>query len=161
MTRARIRLVGEERAQATVELAAITPVLIVLALIVYNLMLFTTAVARFDRVVTSVVHAHATPHQGSDGTEGGSAALVSAVTEELEQAMAGHAVTIEVELDEGEDEEGAMLSLVGALQTYRCVMRYEPWPSRFSLAGIDLGAPAALTHERSVTIDPWRSGVVV
>ena len=39
----------EERAQATVEMAMVTPVLLVLALIVYNIMIFAGAVARFDR----------------------------------------------------------------------------------------------------------------
>lgn len=41
----RMRL-REERAQATVEMAVVTPVLLVLALIVYNVMIFASAVAR-------------------------------------------------------------------------------------------------------------------
>lgn len=49
----------EERAQATVEMAVVTPVLLVLALIVYNVMIFAGAVARFDRVVPDIVLAHA------------------------------------------------------------------------------------------------------
>ena len=54
----RMRL-REERAQATVEMAVVTPVLLVLALIVYNVMIFAGAVARFDRVVPDIVLAHA------------------------------------------------------------------------------------------------------
>ena len=54
----RMRL-REERAQATVEMAVVTPVLLVLALIVYNVMIFASAVARFDRVVPDIVLAHA------------------------------------------------------------------------------------------------------
>lgn len=50
----RMRL-REERAQATVEMAVVTPVLLVLALIVYNVMIFASAVARFDRVVPDIV----------------------------------------------------------------------------------------------------------
>ena len=38
----------EECAQATVEMAVVTPVLLVLALIVYNVMVFAGAVARFE-----------------------------------------------------------------------------------------------------------------
>ena len=49
----------EERAQATVEMAVVTPVLLVLALIAYNVMIFAGAVARFDRVVPDIVLAHA------------------------------------------------------------------------------------------------------
>ena len=41
----RMRL-REERAQATVEMAVVTPVLLVLALIVYNVMIFASAGAR-------------------------------------------------------------------------------------------------------------------
>ena len=41
----RMRL-REESAQATVEMAVVTPVLLVLALIVYNVMIFAGAVAR-------------------------------------------------------------------------------------------------------------------
>ena len=43
----RMRL-REERAQATVEMAVVTPVLLVLALIVYNVMIFASAVARLE-----------------------------------------------------------------------------------------------------------------
>lgn len=54
----------EERAQATVEMAVVTPVLLVLALIVYNVMVFAGAVARFDRVVPDIVLAHAVAPSG-------------------------------------------------------------------------------------------------
>lgn len=46
----RCSLAREERAQATVEMAVVAPVLLVLALIVYNIMLFVAATARFDRI---------------------------------------------------------------------------------------------------------------
>lgn len=55
----RCSLVGEERAQATVEMAVVVPVLLVLALIVYNIMLFVAATARFDRIAPDIVAAHA------------------------------------------------------------------------------------------------------
>ena len=41
---------AEDRAQATVEMAVVAPVMLVLALIVYNVMMFVSATARFDRV---------------------------------------------------------------------------------------------------------------
>lgn len=59
----RMRL-REERAQATVEMAVVTPVLLVLALIVYNVMIFASAAARFDRVVPDIVLAHAVASEG-------------------------------------------------------------------------------------------------
>ena len=60
---------GEERAQATVEMAIVAPVLIVLALVAYNAMMFASAVARFDRVAPDVVLAHAVSPVGDGGAD--------------------------------------------------------------------------------------------
>ncbi len=152
---------AEIRAQATVEMAVVLPVMLVLALIVYNLMLFAVAVARFDRVAPDIVIAHAVAPPGDLGVGATPSSIVAVVSQELERAMEGHAVEITVERSSDELQTDAALSLVGALETYRCRMRFMPWPTSFSLAGVEFGAPVALEHVRSVTIDPWRSGVVV
>ena len=149
----------EECAQATVELAVVAPVMVVLALIVYNLMLFAAATARFDRVVPDIVLAHASSPAGTreDGTRPDTCA---AVREQLEAAMEGYDVEIDV-AREGGSTVGGMLSFVGDPETYRCTMDYRPWPSNFSIAGVRLGAPMFLKHQRDCVIDPWRSGVVL
>lgn len=150
-----VRLLREHRAQATVEMAAVAPVLIVLALIVYNAMQFMAATARFDRVAPDIVLAHGVaPASGAD--------TVSMIAAQLEEAMRGYELEVEVSCEEGDGQDASsFLSLVGPLKTYRCTMRYRPWPSGLSIAGVELGAPAFLAHERSVTVDPWRSGVIV
>ena len=61
------RLLNEERAQATVEMVVAAPVMIVLALIAYNLADFSAAVARFDRVAPDIVMAHAVSPEGEGG----------------------------------------------------------------------------------------------
>ena len=149
-------LVVETRAQATVEMVVVAPVLIVLALIVCNVMMFASATARFDRVAPDVVIAHAVSPAGSGGL--GVAGLVA---EQLERAMEGYEVEVEVTCDADDASGGSMLTLVGAPRTYRCTMRYAPWPSGLSIAGVNLGAPAHLEHVRSVVVDPWRPGVVL
>lgn len=149
----------EEVAQATVEMAIVAPVLIVLALIVYNIMLFAGAVARFDRVAPDIVLAHAVSPEG-EGT-GGLSDTSERVRAALDKAMEGYDLEIEVVSESGADTQGSMLSLAGTLMTYTCTMRFAPWPSGLSIAGVSLGAPAFLTHERAVTIDPWKPGVVV
>lgn len=157
----RIPPLGEERAQATVEMAVVTPVLIVLALIAYNLMLFLSATARFDRVVPDIVIAQGVSPQTA-GVDPGSVLDASGVIQaQLASAMEGYEVEIEVSSSSSENASSSMLSLVGSLRTYRCTMRMRPWPSGLSIAGVELGAPAVLEHERAVTIDPWRPGVVV
>lgn len=156
----RCSLVGEERAQATVEMAVVVPVLLVLALIVYNIMLFVAATARFDRIAPDIVAAHAVSPSGeSDGsTDDG----VGVIESQIEGAMAGYGVEIEVTCTEGGASSGDdLLTLIGGLRTYRCSMRMRPWPSSLSIAGVDLGAPVALAHHRNVTVDPWRPGVVM
>ena len=156
-TRATLR---EERAQATVEMAVVTPVLLVLALIVYNVMVFASAVARFDRVVPDIVLAHAVAPEG-EGDESSIDASATVQTQIL-SAMEGYDLQIEVSSEQGAaTSDGGLLSLSGTFRTYTCTMHYEPWPSSLSIAGLSLGAPAQLSHERVVTIDPWRPGVVM
>ena len=150
----------EERAQATVEMAVVTPVLLVLALIVYNVMIFAGAVARFDRVVPDIVLAHAV----SPGGEGDDSVVDASATvqAQIQDAMEGYELQIEVSSEQGTAAtDGGLLSLSGTFRTYTCTMRYEPWPGSLSIAGFSLGAPAMLTHERAVTVDPWRPGVVM
>ena len=76
--------------------------------------------------------------------------------------MEGYDLQIEVSSEQGATtSDGGLLSLSGTFRTYTCTMRYEPWPSSLSIAGVSLGAPAQLSHERAVTVDPWRPGVVM
>lgn len=151
--------VREEVAQATVEMAVVTPVLIVLALVVYNVMTFVSATARFDRVAPDIVIAHAISPEG-DGT----GSLVDAserIKDHLEEAMGNYDVEIEVAGEDGDGTRGdGSISLDAGLRTYTCSMKFKPWPTGLTIAGVPLGAPAFLAHERTVTVDPWRPGVV-
>ena len=150
----------EERAQATVEMAVVTPVLLVLALIAYNVMIFAGAVARFDRVVPDIVLAHA----AAPGGEGDESSIDASATvqAQIQNAMEGYDLQVEVSSEQGTaSSDGGLLSLSGTFRTYTCTMHYEPWPSSLSIAGVSLGAPAVLTHERAVTVAPWRPGVVM
>ena len=157
----RVRDMAREcRAQAVVEMAIVTPVLIVLALISCNLMIFAAAVARFDRVVPDIVLAHAVSPAGMTGADGGEDATAT-VAAQIERAMAGYDVEITVERSMGAGEDGGMLALVGALHTYRCTMSYTPWPGALSIAGVNIGSPLALKHVRETVLDPWRPGVVM
>lgn len=150
----------EEHAQATVEMAVVTPVLLVLALIAYNIMIFAGAVARFDRVVPDIVLAHAVA-PGGEGDESSIDASATVQTQ-IQDAMEGYDLQVEVSSEQGTaSSDGGLLSLSGTFRTYTCTMHYEPWPSSLSIAGVSLGAPAVLTHERAVTVDPWRPGVVM
>ena len=149
-------LMREGTAQATVEMAIVAPVLIVLAIIVYNVMVFTSAVARFDRVAPDIVIAHGVSPAG-DGKED----AADVIAAQLREAMEGYEVKIEVVCEQEEDPSTTILTLIVSPRTYRCTMRYAPWPTGISIAGVPIGAPLALAHERAVAVDPWRPGVIV
>lgn len=105
----------EERAQATVEMAVVTPVLLVLALIVYNVMIFAGAVARFDRVVPDIVLAHAVAPSGEgDDSSIDASATVQA---QIQHAMEGYGLQIEVSSKQGATtSDGGLLSLSGTFR---------------------------------------------
>lgn len=153
----------EEGAQATVEMAVLTPVLLVLALIVYNLMVFVSATARFDRVAPDIVIARGVSPSGDLGADAKVSDASSEIAEAIEGAMGSYDIEVEVNCTSGGGVQkgGRGLTLVGALRTYRCSFKMKPWPSGLTVAGVSMGAPAFLEHAREVTIDPWRPGVVV
>lgn len=149
---------GGDLAQATVEAAVVLPVMIALAIICFNLMRFTAAVARFDRLAPDVVLAHGASPEG----DGPSLAETCRVVErELERAMGDGSVEIEVAARREDAGVEGLLSLAGSIDVYSCTMAYRPWPGGFVIAGVDAGAPPRLEHEREVAIDPWRPGVVL
>lgn len=154
--------VREERAQATVEAAVVFPVLLVAALMAFNVMSFGAAAARFDRVAPDIVLAHgASPVTGGDASIAPER-IAQAIEEELAYAMEGHPVKVEVSPGEaGATGTTGALRFSPGLAAYRCTLRYATWPGPFSIAGIDLGAPLELVHDRTMVIDPWRPGVVM
>ena len=44
---------------------------------------------------------------------------------------------------------------------FTCRMAYRPVPSGANVAGVDLGAPLELEHERELVVDVYRGGAVV
>lgn len=151
------RCAREQAAQATVEMAIVLPVLLVLALLAYNVMLFVSAVARFDRIAPDIVIAEAVSPSGDEDAPDTSAVIEASLT----RAMGDYDVEIEVSCSHGGNEaSGSLLSMVGGLDVYTCTLRMAPWPGALTIAGVSLRAPSVLSHARTVTIDPWRSGVV-
>ncbi|MFR7798904.1 MAG: hypothetical protein ACLU37_13055, partial [Collinsella sp.] len=98
------------------------------------------------------------------GGEGDESSIDASATvqAQIQDAMEGYDLQVEVSSEQDTaSSDGGLLSLSGTFRTYTCTMHYEPWPSSLSIAGVSLGAPAVLTHERAVTVDPWRPGVVM
>ena len=154
------RKVGSQGGQMVVELAVMIPVCIVVALIVYNLCRFVEACATFDRVALDAVVSQGISPPG----EQSALASTGVVRSCIEDALAMTNCEVEVGVSGAEPVSlgrGLTFPVSPLLATYTCTLRYRPWPSSFVIAGVSMGAPFVLTHERTLTVDRFRPGVVV
>lgn len=147
--------------QMAVELAAIVPVGIVCALIVFNLCRYVEACALFDRVALDAVISQGVSPPGEQSVGSATAAVEACIRESLD------ATTCEVSVRASGGAQPAaapgMLTFPASplLVTYVCTLRYRPWPGSFVIAGVPFRPPVSLTHERRLVVDRFRPGVVV
>ena len=137
------------------------PLMIVVALTVINLARFATACATFDRVALDASVGLGVSPPGEQSSSG----AVEKVRTCIEEALDSECCEVEVttsDSDESSAGEGRVtFAMSPLLTTYRCTLRFRPWPRAFSIAGVSFGAPVCLTHERSITVDRFRPGVAV
>ena len=143
----------------TVELAVITPVVIVVALVVLNLMGFVEACAAFDQVALDAVVAHGVAPSGEQ-SEGRAASEVRSAIEELLGREGRCEVEVRAEaVGMGATSSGLVMSPL--LTRYVCTLTYRPWPRLLRMPGVTYEAPLALRHECELVVDRYRPGVVV
>lgn len=154
------RVLGEEDGQMVVEMAVVTPVMIVVAVIVLNLMWFLEASARFDRVALDEVVALAASPSGEDQESGAQGHAVASAIESAMGGMRGVSVSVEAQTVWDDVAAGVGFTFAPHLTRYVCTMTYVPWPVSLTIAGVDAGVPGSLCHERSIVVDRYRSGVL-
>lgn len=143
----------------TVELAVVTPVVIVVALVVLNLMGFVEACAAFDQVALDAVVAHGVAPSGEQ-SEGRAASEVRSAIEELLGREGRCEVGVRAEaVGMGATSSGLVMSPL--LTRYVCTLTYRPWPRLLRMPGVTYEAPLALRHECELVVDRFRSGVVM
>ena len=154
------RRAGRESGQMSVEAAIMHPVLVVLAFVMANLMLFVEACVAFDRIAYDAVVTQGVSPAGEQTVESAEGAVESCIADAL-----GREGTCEVEVsarDVGRVGGGeATFSVAPTLTTYECSLTFRPWGSGFSVAGASFSPPVELTHVRELTVDRFRPGVVV
>lgn len=137
-----------ERGQMTVELAVVFPVLIVVAVIAVNALLFFSECAAFDRVARETVRIHATSPAYGQGVEQ-SCALVS---ETLDQAFDKPYVETHV----------AVEGTAGGHATFTATIEFSPTLFGLGLKSSVFGVVLPhLEHAVSLTIDPYKPGVLL
>ena len=157
--RFRLSVYGED-GQMAVELAVLLPVVIVVALITYNLGRFVEACAAFDRVALDAVVAHGVAPAG----EQSSLAAASEVQTCISEALAMSSCDVKVEAASRASASplaGISFPISPLLTTYTCTLSYTPWPHSVSFGPVSFRPPVRLTHTRTLVVDRFRPGVVV
>lgn len=131
-----------EGGQMAVELAVITPVILIVLVIAVDMLVFAGECARFDHIAPQRVLAQAVsaPVDGYAGD-----ARVAAIQSALESDFAKNGSSVEVSCKDA----GMPLS---SMAVYRCTFHFAPWP--LSIAG----APIVLEHGCSIAVDPYTPG---
>ena len=141
------------------ELAALMPAVLVVALVSFNLARFVALCATFDRVSLDAVVSQGVAPAGTQTR----LVAASEVRDCIEEALdAADVCSVEVSAESVRDSGGRQrLSVSPLLTRFRCSLVFRPWPSSFSIAGFSCQAPFALRHERSLVVDRYRPGVVM
>lgn len=148
-------LVREERGQMAVEFAVLMPVIIVVALIVFNVLRYAELCARFDRVAPDAVLTQGVSPEGSTGA----LASVDAVSTQLQGAM-GNNVEVSVSAENlGLSSGAALVNLAAGTTRFTCTFVFYPWPSSASIAGASFSAPA-ITHTKELVVDCYRAAII-
>ncbi len=150
----------EEAGQMSVEAALVLPVLIVLAFVMANVLLYVEACITFDRIAYDAVLSQGVAPSGEQSTEQASSAIQSTIEEALNRSSTCEVKVVAYDVDRFSSSNGAVFSIVPSLTRYECTLYFTPWGSSIQFAGISF-TPAALTHTRSYVVDRYRSGVVV
>lgn len=139
---------GGEAGQMTVELAVAFPVILVVAVIAVNALLFFSECAAFDNVFRDAVRTHATSPAYGQGLEQGTAAVQSVLSEAFDQPF-----------------ESVKVAAEGASEGHTLfVATLDFTPTLFgmgfksSVFGVSL---PPLTHEVAFTADRYKPGVLL
>lgn len=140
--------IGNDRGQATVELAVVFPAVIIVAVIAMNALGFFGACAEFDRVARQTAVAYgAAPDAGQ-----GSAQVRALLEEELQTAFDAPHLSVAVTVE----------STTLGLERYRAQLRYAPTLFGLGLRSEVFGvALPPLLHETTMVVDRYAPGVVI
>ncbi len=146
--RAARRRGAAERGQMTVELAVVFPVLVAVAVIAVNALLFFSECAAFDRVAREAVRVHATSPAYGQGLEQSRAQVAQTVEQAFDRPFEATRVAVE-----GTDGGHARFTATIEFSPTLFGMGLKP-----SVFGVAL---PPLQHEVSLAVDPYKPGVLL
>lgn len=142
------RLVYGEAGQATIELVVMLPVLLAVAFIVMNAMLFLSECASFDRMVPQAVRVQAaSPSYGQDAQQ-----AKNLVESQLKEEFNKENLSVSV----------AVRTVSGGMLRFDATLEFAPTlfglGMRSEFFGVSL---PKLSHTASLTVDRYKPGVVI
>lgn len=140
----------DERGQMTVELMAMIPAIVAVAVIAINALLFFSECAAFDRAVRNGVRVHATSPAYGQGPEQCAAGVESFVEEAIRVADKPY-LSVRVE---------ATGRASGQVE-YRATLRFSPTLFGLGFKSSVFGvALPGLEHSASLVVEPYKPGVL-
>lgn len=153
------RLVHARRGQMAVELMVVMPVVVALAIVALDCMVYFGDCARFDRVAGEAVRLHgASP----SSAEYGASESLGEIQQEISRGMGNpsrlsFAVSCDGALVSGISEPGSIGSYLPQPRTYTCTLSFTPWPLASGAFGVQ---SIHMSHGKSYVVDPYRPGVI-
>lgn len=147
MTRASRRVYGEA-GQATIELVVMLPVLLAVAFIVMNAMLFLSECASFDRMVPQAVRVHAaSPSYGQDAQQ-----AKNLVESQLKEEFDKENLSVSV----------AVRTVSGGMLRFDATLEFAPTLFGLGIRSEFFGVSLPkLSHTASLTVERYKPGVVI
>lgn len=142
--------------QMAVELALLLPVIIVISLIVAQGFYFISLVQDFSTQARAAVLSCAcsAPQDESQSFE-------ELIQERIQEHMSCKDCEVLVTSHPHEVKGISIFSLMAQPITYECELRYLPWYRHLSIAGVEGSHPTPFVFTLKITVDPYKSGVVM
>lgn len=147
--RALLKFFVADDGQATVELAVIMPVVIVVGLIICNLGFYIERCATFDRVAEDMVLAHGV----SPAQEQTLASAITEVKASIAEAMNEDISNIEVDIEKPTIQDGGVFALSPFRVKFICTMALHPALQVLRIGNVSAQSPLILKHSRTVVVD--------
>lgn len=137
-----------EQGQMTVELAVAFPVLIIVALIAVNALLFFSECAQFDRVAQDAVRIHAASPAYGQGPEQSTALIAETIQKTLDRPYLDTRIAVEGAAD--------------GCARFTATLEFSPTLFGLGMRSSVLGvALPHLEHAVSLTVRPYKPGVLI
>lgn len=148
------KVVRDTRGQATVELAVLMPIIIVVGLILINAGFYLETVAHFDRVSQDMVLAHGVSPEQEQSAEH----AVQEVRDAIKRSLKNDQIDVDVCTEKVDFWNGSTFSINPARIKFVCTMKYKPVPATATIAGVSLGTPFELSHTKEIVVDAGAIG---